>query len=155
MKLSKNLSLNEAIKSNTAIKNGLDNKPTEEHLANLKVTAEKIFQPIREHFGMPIGVSSGYRSESLNSIIGGSKTSQHCKGEAFDLDADMFGGIDNKQIFDFIRDNLEFDQLISEFGTEDKPAWIHVSYTTARPNRNVILRADKVNGKTKYFNYNG
>ena len=151
MKLSKNLSLSEVTKSNTAIKNGFSNNPTEEHLENLKVIAKKIFQPIREHFKVAVGVSSGYRSKELNIKIGGSKTTQHCKGEALDLDADMFGVIDNKQIFDFIKDNLEFDQLISEFGTEDKPAWIHVSYKEGGPNRMMMLRATKVNGKTKYI----
>jgi hypothetical protein len=146
MKLSKNLSLSEATKSNTAIKNGINNNPTDEHLENLKVTAEKIFQPIRENFKVAIGVSSGYRSKELNTIIGGSRTSQHCKGEAFDLDADMYGKVTNKQIFEFIRDNLEFDQLIEEFNY----SWIHVSYKKGGPNRMMVLKATKENGKTKY-----
>jgi len=145
MKLSKNLSLNEVIKSNTAIKKGIDNSPTQEHLESLKLLAENIFQPIREHFGVPIGISSGYRSEALNRIIGGSSTSQHCKAEALDLDADIYGKITNKQIFDFIKDNLDFDQLINEFDY----SWIHVSYKK-EGNRKQILKAYKLNGKTKY-----
>ena len=148
MKLSENLSLAEVIKSNTAIKKGIDNSPTEQHLESLKLLAENIFQPIREHFGVPIGISSGYRSEALNRVIGGSSsTSQHCKGEAFDLDADMFGKITNKEIFDFIKDNLDFDQLINEFDY----SWVHVSYKK-EGNRKQVLEAYKKEGKTKYKN---
>ena len=145
MKLSKNLSLSEVIKSNTAIKNGIDNSPTLVHLKNLEMLAEKIFQPIREHFGVPIGISSGYRSKALNSIIGGSSSrSQHCKGQALDLDADIYGKVTNKEIFDFIVENLEFDQLINEFNY----SWIHVSYSDN--NRKQVLKAYKEKGKTKY-----
>jgi len=147
MKLSKNLSLSEVIKSNTAIKNGIDNSPTLEHLKNLEILAEKIFQPIREHFGVPIGISSGYRSKALNEAIkGSSKTSQHCSGQAIDIDADIynFGGVTNKEIFDYIRLNLDFDQLINEFNY----SWVHVSYS--ENNRGQVLKAYKENGKTKY-----
>lgn len=146
MKISNNLSLAEVIKSNTAIKNGIDNSPTEEHLENLKTIAEKVFQPIREHFNVPIGVSSAYRSIKLNNVIGGSSYSQHCFGEALDLDADIFGKVTNKQIFEFIKDNLEFDQLIEEFNY----SWIHVSYKK-EGNRKMILKAVKENGRTKYI----
>ena len=148
MKLSKNLSLSEVIKSNTAIKNGIDNSPTLVHLKNLEILAEKIFQPIREHFGVPIGISSGYRSKALNSIIGGSSRSQHCKGQALDLDADIYGKVTNKEIFDFIVENLYFDQIIWEFGTDENPNWVHVSYS--ENNRGQVLKAYKQNGKTKY-----
>ena len=147
MKLSKNLSLQEAIKSNTAIKNNIDNSPTPEHLENLKVIAEKIFQPVRSHFDVSIGVSSAYRSKKLNHIIGGSSYSQHCFGEALDLDADIYGWVSNKEIFEFIRDNLEFDQLIQEFDY----SWIHVSYKKDGPNRMMVLEAIKENGRTKYI----
>ena len=150
MKLSENLSVNEVIKSNTATRKGIDNHPTQEHLEALEDIAENIFQPIREHFKVPIGISSGYRSEALNKAIGGSKTSQHSKGEALDLDADMFGKITNKQIFEFIKDNLVFDQLIWEFGNDNEPNWVHVSFTTRRPNRMQILKAYKEKGKSKY-----
>ena len=147
MNLSKNLSLSEVIKSNTAIKNGIDNSPTLEHLKNLEILAEKIFQPIREHFGVPIGISSGYRSKALNEAIkGSSKTSQHCSGQAIDIDADIynFGGVTNKEIFDYIVENLEFDQVINEFNY----SWVHVSYS--ENNRKQVLKAYKENGKTKY-----
>lgn len=150
MKLSKNLSLREVIKSNTAIRRGIDNNPNNEHLESLQDIADNIFQPIREHFKVSIGVSSGYRSSALNKAIGGSKTSQHSKGEALDLDADMFGKVTNKQIFDFIKDTLVFDQLIWEFGTDNEPNWVHVSYTNKRPNRMQILKAYKYYGRTKY-----
>jgi hypothetical protein len=150
MKLSNNLSLSEVIKSNTATRKGIDNNPTREHLEALEDIAENIFQPIREHFKVPIGISSGYRSEALNKAIGGSKTSQHSKGEALDLDADMFGKVTNKQIFEFIKENLVFDQLIWEFGNDNEPNWVHVSFTTKRPNRMMILKAYKLKGRTKY-----
>ena len=150
MKLSDNLSLKEVIKSDTAIKNGIDNNPTEEHLKALKTIANEVFQPIRDYFDVPIYVSSGYRSKALNSVIKGSATSQHCKGEAIDLDADVFGGVTNKEIYNYIKDNLDFDQLIWEFGTDEEPNWVHVSYTSKMPNRKMLLKAYKVNNKTHY-----
>jgi hypothetical protein len=153
MKLSKNLYLSEVIKSNTAIRLGINNEPTAEHLENLKEIANNIFQPLRDYFDEPIGVSSGYRSIALNKAIGGSsKTSQHSKGEALDLDADIFGGIANSEIFDYIKYNLDFDQMIWEFGTDKEPNWVHVSYKKGK-NRKQILKAVKENGKTKYYSY--
>ena len=149
MKLSKNLSLAEVTKSNTAIKYGISNQPTGEHLSNLIQIANKIFQPMRDHFNTPIAVSSGYRSKALNDMIGGASGSQHMKGEAFDIDADAYGVIENWQVFDYIKDNLEFDQLIWEFGTDSNPDWVHVSYKT-EDNRGEILEAYKSNGRTRY-----
>jgi zinc D-Ala-D-Ala carboxypeptidase len=149
MELSRNLSLVEVTKSATAIKHGIANEPTIEHLLNLKELATNVFQPIREHFAVPVGISSGYRSEALNDLIGGSSRSQHSKGEALDIDADIYGGITNKQIFEFIKDRLDFDQLIWEFGTDEEPAWVHVSYKSSG-NRREILKAIKVNGRTQY-----
>ncbi len=149
MMLSKNLSLAEATKSATAIKHGIANEPTLEHLQNLKNVAENVFQPIREHFAMPVGISSGYRSNALNDLIGGSKRSQHSKGEALDLDADIYGGITNRDIFEFIKNHLDYDQLIYEFGTDEEPAWVHVSYKS-EGNRKEVLKAYKANGQTKY-----
>lgn len=149
MMLSKNLSLAEVTKSATAIKHGIANEPTQEHLQNLKNVAENVFQPIREHFSMPVSVSSGYRSEALNNLIGGSKRSQHSKGEALDLDADVYGGITNRQIFEYIRESLDYDQLIWEFGNDNEPAWVHVSYKSEN-NRREVLKAYKDNGYTKY-----
>lgn len=145
MKLSKNLSLKEVTKSNTATRRGIDNTPLSHHLNNLELIAVNIFQPIRDHFKTPIGVSSGYRSLELNKAIGGSKTSDHCKGLALDLDADLFGGVTNKQIFEFIRDNLEFKQLIWEYGDENGPAWVHVSYDKNN-NKKQVLKAVKGKG---------
>lgn len=148
--LSKNLSLAEVTKSATAKRRGIANEPSEEHLENLKAVAEHIFQPVREEFMCPIFVSSGYRSEALNNAIGGSKTSQHSKGEALDLDADVFGVITNADIFHYIQDNLIFDQLIWEFGTDEEPDWVHVSYRKNGGNRKAVLKAMKQNGKTMY-----
>jgi hypothetical protein len=149
MMISENLSLVEVTKSATAIKHGIANEPTLEHLQNLKELAENVFQPIRNHFGMPIGISSGYRSEALNSLIKGSHRSQHCKGQAIDLDADIYGRVSNAEIFRYIREALPFDQLIWEFGTENEPSWVHVSYSTDY-NRGEVLKALKVYGRTTY-----
>ena len=125
--------------------------PTKEHIANFMLLAEKIFEPVREHFGVPIRISSGYRSKELNAITkGASTTSQHCKGQAIDIDMDGTS-LTNKQVFDYIKDNLPFDQLIWEFGNEENCDWVHVSYV---PNgRKQILKAFKMNGATKYFPY--
>ena len=152
MQLSKNLSLAEVIRSETAKRKGISNMPTEAHILNLKLVAEKIFQPIREHFGKPIHVSSGYRTKALNDAIGGRLTSQHCSGEALDLD--MHGtDITNAQVFNFIKDNLDFDQLIWEFGTDSNPNWVHVSYESSGKQRKQILKAIKPGGKTSYVPY--
>ena len=152
MKLSTHLDLSEVIRSDSAKRNGISNMPTKEHIANFMLLAEKIFEPIREHFGVPIRISSGYRSKELNAKIGGSSTSQHCKGQAVDLDQDgSTNGVSNADVFNYIKDNLPFDQLIWEFGNEDNPDWVHVSYV---PNgRKQILKAFKMNGTTKYFPY--
>jgi len=145
MKISENLSFKEVVKSNTATRLGIDNEPTSEHLENLIIIAEKVFQPIREHFKTDIGISSGYRSKELNTAVRGSSTSDHCKGMALDLDADIFEGVTNKEIFEFIRDNLEFTQLINEFNY----SWVHVSYDENNLKKQ-ILTAEKKNGRTKY-----
>ena len=149
MKLSEHLSLKEFIKSNTATRLGIDNTPTDEHLENAKILAKEIFEPIRNHFDVPIGVSSGYRSEELNDAVKGSSSSQHCKAEALDLDADMFGKITNKEIFDFVRTNLKFTQLIWEFGTDSEPDWVHIGYNPDNL-KCQVLKAYKEGKKTKY-----
>ena len=133
MNLSNNLTLKEVTRSNTARRLGISNSPTAEHLENLKQVAENVFQKVREHFGVPIYVSSGYRSNRLNKAVKGSSSSDHCKGKALDLDADVFGGVTNKEIFYYIKDNLEFKQLIYEYGDENNPDWVHVSFD---PNNN-------------------
>jgi zinc D-Ala-D-Ala carboxypeptidase len=155
MQISKHLSLAEVTTSDTAKRLGIKNQPTAEHLANFKLLAEKVFEPLREHFGKPIKVSSGYRSKELNAAVpGASSTSQHCSGEALDLDQDgMPHGITNKMVFDYIRDNLPFDQLIWEFGTNDNPDWVHVSYESTGKQRRQILKAVRTAGKTSYIPY--
>jgi len=150
MKLSNNLSLAEVIKSGTAKRLGINNEPTIEHMENLKALALNIFQPLRNNFKIPIAVTSGYRSEALNKAIGGSLRSQHCKGEALDIDAQVFGGITNKDVFNFISDHLEFDQLIWEFGNENEPDWVHVSYKEDGANRGEKLIAYRDGGKVRY-----
>jgi zinc D-Ala-D-Ala carboxypeptidase len=150
MKLSEHLDLSEVTRSESAKRNGISNMPTPEHIENFKLLAEKIFEPIRNHFNVPIRISSGYRSKELNEKIGGSKSSQHCKGEAIDIDMDGTS-ITNKEIFEYIKNNLPFDQLIYEFGDDNNPDWVHVSYV---PNgRRELLKAFKINGQTKYFTY--
>jgi hypothetical protein len=154
MKLSENLSLSEVTRSDSAKRKGISNEPTPEHLENFKKLAENIFEPIRKHFGKPIHISSGYRSKALNAAIGGSSSSQHCTGEAIDIDMDgSSNGITNKMVFDYIKANLNFDQLIWEFGTKDNPDWVHVSYETTGKQRKQVLRAVKAGGKTTYQVY--
>jgi zinc D-Ala-D-Ala carboxypeptidase len=143
MKLSKNLSLREAVRSTTAKRLGLKNEPDAPQITNLKLLANHVFQPLRDNFEVPIYVSSGYRSPKLNNAIGGSNTSQHCQGRALDLDADVFGKISNAEIFYYIKDCLDFDQLIWEFGDDTNPDWVHVSYTSPTENRGRILKAYK------------
>jgi hypothetical protein len=154
MQLSKNLALSEVTRSETAKRKGISNMPTPEHIENFKKLAENVFQPIRDHFGVPIRISSGYRSKALNTAVGGSLSSQHCSGEAIDIDMDGTS-ITNKQIFDFVKDNLNFDQMIWEFGTDKNPDWVHVSYESTGKQRKQILKAVKTAGGTKYLPYNG
>ena len=148
-KISKYVTYAEVTKSNQATALKLANIPNAEQLNNLRLVCVKIFDPLREHFGIPIGISSAYRSVDLNSKIGGSKSSQHCQGKALDIDGDMFGGISNKKIFEYIRKSCTFDQLIWEFGSENHPDWVHVSYNEGN-NRKQVLRAVKIGGKTVY-----
>ena len=152
MKISPHLNLAELTRSETAKRNGIDNTPTAEHLENFKLLADKVFEPIREHFKTPIFISSGYRSKELNELIKGSATSQHCKGQAIDIDMDGGNGeVTNRMIFDFIKNKLDFDQLIWEFGTDFNPDWVHVSYVKGK-NRKQKLKAVRAGGKTSYIN---
>jgi zinc D-Ala-D-Ala carboxypeptidase len=151
MYISKHLELAELTRSESAKRNGISNMPTPEHVANLKKLADNIFEKIREHFDRPILISSGYRSIDLNKIIKGSKTSQHSTGEAIDIDMDGTD-VTNKEIFDYIKKNLSFDQLIWEFGTDKNPDWVHVSYESSGKQRKEVLKAKKINGKTIYEN---
>ena len=149
MKLSKNLRLAEMIRSESAKRLGISNQPTEEHIENMKRFAMMVFEPIRARFDTPIYISSGYRSEKLNKAVKGSLTSSHCMGEAADIDMDGSSVITNADVFHYIKDNLEFDQLIWEFGDKNNPDWVHVSYKD-EGNRKEVLAAYREECKTKY-----
>ena len=148
-KISKHVSYKESVYSTTALRLGLNNDPNEYHLNNMKLISEKIFEPLRMHVGGPIKINSFYRGPELNAAIGGSAKSQHCHGQAIDLD-DTFGRATNAEMFNFIREHLNFDQMIWEFGDDDNPDWVHVSYVSPQENRNRCLKAYKHQGKTKY-----
>jgi zinc D-Ala-D-Ala carboxypeptidase len=153
MQLSARLSVAEYIKSDTAKRKGISNEMSPAHLENAKILAAKVFEPIRVHFNKPIFLSSGYRSEALNSVIGGSLTSHHCMGMAMDLDQDDRGtGVTNRMVFDYIKNNLNFDQLIWEFGDDQNPDWVHVSYV-GPGNRKQVLKAVRSGSTTKYIPY--
>lgn len=152
--LSSHISYAEAVKSTTARRLGIDNTPDSDTCQRMRLVAVEVFEPLRKHFGIAIGISSFYRSRDLNLAIGGSVSSQHCKGEAMDIDGDIYGLISNTDIFNWIKDNLQFDQLIWEFGNPDgSPSWVHVSYK-AEGNRMQVLRSyhDK-HGNTIYEPY--
>ena len=148
-KISDNITYAEAIHSNTAKRRSIDNTPSSTQVEKMQLTASKIFEPLREWVGGPIKVSSFFRSAALNEAIGGSSNSQHCKGQAIDLD-DVYGHKSNAKMYHWIKDNLNFDQLIWEFGTDVNPNWIHVSYVNDEDNRNRCLKAYKEKGRTKY-----
>ena len=147
MQITAHFTLSEFTRSESAKRHGVSNQPTPEHLENIKILCQRVLEPIRMKFG-PINISSGYRSKVLNHYIGVSLRSQHCEGKAADIDMDDMGGVTNKQIFEYIKNELEFDQLINEFNY----GWIHVSYNTGK-NRKQVLDALKVNNKTVYANH--
>ena len=149
MKISAHITYPEAIHSNTAKRKGIDNTPNPTQVENMKLLAEKIFEPLREWVGGPIKVNSFFRSEALNESIGGASSSQHCKGQAIDID-DVYGRKSNAEMYNWIKENLNYDQMIWEFGTDMQPNWIHVSYVSEEDNRNKCLKAYKEHGKTKY-----
>jgi len=153
MQLSEHLTLAEVTKSQTATRLGIDNTPTIDHMESLRAVAKKVFEPIRNRFGVPIAVTSGYRSKGLNEAIRGSRSSQHCKGQALDIDADVYGRVTNAEIFHYIKDHIDFDQLIWEFGDDKNPDWVHVSYVERNANRGEILIAYRENGRTRYKKY--
>ena len=152
MLLTKSFTLNELTKSQEATRLGIDNTPKEEHILNLKLLCENILQPIRDFYGMPLSVSSGYRSAALCEAIGSSSKSQHTKGQAADFE--IFG-VANKDLADFIVKNLDYDQCILEFWNENEPnsGWVHCSYNSSG-NRAQFLKAEKVNGKVIYSTMN-
>ena len=148
-KISKHISLREAIESYTAKRKGIENIPSEYQLTNMVGVAENIFEPLRKWVGGPIKINSFFRSEELNKAIGGSKTSQHCQGRAMDID-DVYGYKTNAEMYNYIKNNLDFDQLIWEFGTDNNPDWVHVSYVSPDENRMRCLKAERIKGKTVY-----
>lgn len=150
MKLSEHLTLEEVTKSATATRLGISNIPSEEHLDNLKKLAIFVFEKIRSKFNTPIYIISGYRSKELNDAVGGATKSDHMNGMAIDIDMDGRGTVTNKEIFNYVKDNLEYKQLIYEFGDDKNPDWVHVSYDEKNL-KNEVLKAIKVNGKTKYI----
>ena len=151
-KISKYMSHAEAIKSQTAIRKGIVNEPDEEQLEAMKFVSKNVFDKVREFVGGPLLASSFFRSPELNAAIGGSRTSQHCKGEAIDIDADYYGKGSNKEIFWFIKNKLTFDQLIWEFGNTTNPDWVHVSLRKDGQNRAEVLRCfRRDDGSTQYI----
>ena len=150
MKISEHISYKEATRSVTAMRLGIDNTPNEYQLQNMELIAKNIFEPLRKAVGGPIKINSFMRVEKLNQAIGGSSRSQHCQGRAMDLD-DTYGHWTNAEMYHYIKNKLDFDQIIWEFGTDENPDWVHVSYVDADSNRKRCLKAIKENGKTKYI----
>ena len=148
--ISKHISDREGVYSTTATRKGIDNTPNDGQLLNMVTIAEEIFEPLRSYVGGPIKINSFFRSPELNKAIGGSGKSQHCHGQAIDID-DTFGRLTNAEMYSWIKEYLEFDQMIWEFGDDDNPDWVHVSYVSEEDNRNRCLKAYKDKGKTKYM----
>ncbi len=154
MRISEHISYKEATRSNTALRLGIRNKPKDWQLENMTRIAIEVFEPVRWYFGVPIRINSFFRSVRLNKAIGGSSTSQHCKGQALDLD-DTYGGLTNWQMFEYIKDNLSWDQMIIEYPSKGIMKWLHVSYVNEEQNRKQILVAKRKKGRTRYQVWNG
>ena len=148
--ISEHVSYKEGVFSVTATRLGVDNTPNDEQLANMELVAEKVFEPLRKWVGKPIKVNSFFRGLKLNTAIGGAKKSQHMKGQAMDID-DNYGHATNAEMYYWIKENLDFDQLIWEFGDDENPNWLHVSYVSKEDNRNRCLKAYKEQGRSKYM----
>ena len=148
--ISEHISYREGVYCNTATRRGIDNTPDDDQLSNMELVAEEVFEPLRVYVDGPIKINSFFRCPELNKAIGGSSKSQHCQGQAIDLD-DTFGRATNAEMYYFIKDKLDFDQLIWEFGDDDNPDWVHVSYVSEEDNRNRCLKAYRENGKTRYM----
>jgi zinc D-Ala-D-Ala carboxypeptidase len=148
--ISKHISYKEAVYSRTATRLDIDNDPDDMEVYRMSLIAEEVFEPLRAWVGGPIKINSFFRSSELNKAIGGSTKSQHCQGQAIDLD-DTFGRATNAEMYDFIKEHLDFDQMIWEFGDDGNPDWVHVSYVSSDKNRNRCLKAYKENGRTKYM----
>ena len=147
--ISNHISYKEGVYSRTALRRGIKNNPNAEQMENMIAIAEEVFEPLRTWVGGPIKINSFFRSPELNKAIGGSTKSQHCHGQAIDLD-DTFGRATNAEMFEFIKEHLDFDQIIWEFGDDTNPDWVHVSYVSPEQNRNRCLKAYRENGKTNY-----
>ena len=148
--ISKHISYKESVYSRTATRLNIDNNPNEYQMDNMEVIANELFEPLRSWVGGPVKINSFFRSPELNKAIGGSTKSQHCHGQAIDLD-DTYGRATNAEMYEFIKKFLDFDQIIWEFGNDDNPDWVHVSYVSEEKNRNRCLKAYKEKGKTKYM----
>ena len=148
--ISKHISYKEGVYSITATRRGIDNTPNDEQLSNMELVADEVFEPLRNWVGGPIKVNSFFRCLELNTAIGGAKSSQHMKGQAMDID-DNYGHATNAEIYHYIKEHLDFDQLIWEFGDDDNPNWLHVSYVSKEDNRNRCLKAYKEQGRSKYM----
>jgi len=148
--ISKHISDKEGTYSRTALRLGIHNQPDEDQLYYMQLLAEEVFEPLRAWVKKPIKINSFYRCRQLNKAIGGSLKSQHCKGQAIDID-DTYGHKTNAQMFKWIKKNLDFDQMIWEFGDDKNPNWVHISYVSPEENRNRCLKAYKENNKTKYM----
>ena len=149
MKISDHITYAEAIHSNTAKRKQIDNTPNEKQIEAMKLLAAKIFEPLRKYVGGPIKVNSFFRSVALNEAIGGVASSQHCKGQAIDID-DVYGRKTNAEMYHWIKENLDFDQMICEFWTDTQPNWVHISFISEEEKRNKCLKAYKDDRKTKY-----
>ena len=149
MSISKHISYKEGVYSRTAMRRGIKNNPNAEQMKNMVAIAEGVFEPLRAYVGGPIKINSFFRSPELNKAIGGSSKSQHCHGQAIDLD-DTFGRATNAEMYEFIKQNLDFDQMIWEFGDNKNPDWVHISYVSPQQNRKRCLKAYKEEGKTCY-----
>ena len=145
--ISKHVSIKEGTRSRAALRLGIDNEPTNEEYKNMALIADRVFEPLRKWVGGPIRINSFFRCEALNKAVGGSKKSQHMKGQAMDID-DTYGFKTNAEMFAYIREHLDFDTLIWEFGNDYNPAWVHVSYLSATENRKRVFKASKTLGKT-------
>lgn len=137
MNISKHITFEEATKSATAIRHGIKNEPSAQELANMKLVAEKCFEPLREWYGKPIRVNSFFRSKALNKKVGGSPTSSHCQGSAIDIDAGS--KVENKKLFDWCKANLEYDQLLWEYGNSTGPDWVHISYVPQNNRKQILV----------------
>ena len=155
MLIGKYLTLEECCKSATAIRLGIDNRPNQQQIIALQALATNVYDKVCEKFLLKIPVTSGFRSKALNDAISGSSgSSQHMRGEAFDLDLDgTMNGVTNAQVFNYIKQHLNFDQLIWEFGTESNPDWVHVSYDVSGKNRKNVFKGFRANGKVHYKPY--